>query len=101
MRGSGDMRRLASCAAGIAWSVLAFDAGAATQATAPAGGGLAAMNVTVDLKAGEVKVDGARIAIGLDRAMMPDDASTIVTEVVAIGEGKHVVHVRVPAKGGG
>ena len=79
----------------------AHAAGAPTmQATAPAGGGLAALSVTVDLKAGEVRAGAEKIPIALGHSLMPDVGATdVVTEVVSIGEGKHVVHVRVPAKG--
>ncbi len=71
-------------------------ASAATQATAPAGGGLAALTVTVDLKAGVARAGGDSVPIDLDRALFPTEAEVVV-EPIDIGAGKHVVHVRVPA----
>jgi hypothetical protein len=71
---------------------------AETRATAPSGGGLPALDVRVDLAAGFVEANGAKIAIGLDRGQLPGEHDVFV-EPIAIGDDKHVVHVRVPAKG--
>ncbi len=70
----------------------------ATHAVAPAGGGLAALEVRVDLKRASVQYGAAEIPIALDRAELPDDDGVSI-EVLAVGQGKHVVHVRVPARG--
>jgi HEAT repeat protein len=64
---------------------------------APEGGGLPALSVRVDLASHSVDVGGSRVAIGLDPTQFPAEADTKV-EVVAIGGGRHVVHVWVPAK---
>ncbi len=69
-----------------------------THASAPAGGGAPAMDVTVDLAAGEVRANATRIPIPLQHAKLPGDADVLV-ESIAIGQGKHVVRVRVPVKG--
>jgi hypothetical protein len=45
-----------------------------------------------------VLANGARTPISLERSQLPDENGVIV-EPIAIGQGKHVVHVRVPAKG--
>lgn len=73
------------------------DALAETHAALPAGGGLPALDVKVDLAAAVVQASGDRIAITLDRAKLPSSAD-VVAEPIAIGQGRHVVHVRVPAK---
>jgi hypothetical protein len=73
---------------------------AGTQATLPAGGGLGPLQVNVDLAAGAVLAGGARVPIGLDRELLPSEADVVV-EDVAIGKGKHVAHVRVPARNAG
>lgn len=70
---------------------------AATHASAPAGGGLRALDVTVDLGSATVDASGRTIPIALDRAKLPA-AEDVTVESIAIGKGKHVVHVRVPAK---
>jgi len=72
---------------------------AATRAAAPAGGGLPPIDVKVDLAAAVVEADGARVPIALDAARLPAEGDVSV-DVVAIGKERHVVHVRVPAKGG-
>src|SRR5579864_6556538 len=69
-----------------------------TTGSAPAGGGLPALEVRVDLAGGAVLANGARTPISLERSQLPDENGVIV-EPIAIGQGKHVVHVRVPAKG--
>jgi hypothetical protein len=70
---------------------------AETGATAPAGGGLPALTVRVDLGAGTVVAGALKLPIALDHAQLPDDGNVTV-EAVAIGAGRRVVHVRVPAK---
>ena len=64
---------------------------------APAGGGLGALAVRVDLAGRSVVAGGSAVSITLDPAQMPA-AADVTSEVVAIGSGRHVVHVRVPAK---
>ena len=70
---------------------------AATGVTAPAGGGLGAIEVKVDLPAARVEANGASLAIPIEAARLPDGAAVTV-EDVAIGGGRHVVHVRVPSR---
>jgi HEAT repeat protein len=72
-------------------------AGAATQVSAPAGGGLPALAVRVDLANRTIDAGGSTIPIGLDPAQIPPE-SDISAEVIAIGNGRHVVHVRVPSR---
>jgi HEAT repeat protein len=71
---------------------------AETKASAPSGGGLPALDVKVDLAGGAVLANGARIPISLDRSQLPAEGDVTV-ESVAIGQGRHVVHVRIPVKG--
>src|ERR1700722_20177450 len=68
-----------------------------TRAVARAGGGLSALDVKVSLPEAAVDANGARLHIDLDRAQLPAEKDVTV-EAVAIGDGKHVVHVKVPAK---
>ncbi|HXX70329.1 MAG TPA: HEAT repeat domain-containing protein [Polyangiaceae bacterium] len=68
------------------------------HAVAPEGGGLAALDVRADLDRGVVLANDLSIPIGLDKALLPAAASVTV-EALAIGLGKHVVHVRIPARG--
>lgn len=77
------------------------------RAVAPAGGGLGGVEVVVDAQAGALSVrrcgpgdcsdaGGAKrsIPIPIDRARI--DAARVTVEVLAIGEGRSVIHVRVP-----
>src|SRR5260370_2204441 len=73
---------------------------AETHAVAPAGGGLAALDVQVDRERAAVVANGAQFPVKLERSRLPRTADVVV-ETVAIGAGKHVVHVRVPAKDAG
>jgi hypothetical protein len=84
---------VASIAASMAPSV----ALAETHAAVPAGGGLAALDVNVDLARGVVTASGLELAIPIDHAALPAEAAVKV-ETVPIGQGKRVVHVRVPLK---
>src|SRR5215472_1278928 len=79
---------------------VARGASAATQAAAPAGGGLPALEVRVDLARAVVDAGGATIPIALERNQLPapDD---VVVEALDVGQGKHVVRVRVPARDAG
>jgi hypothetical protein len=72
-------------------------AAAETHALAPAGGGLAALDVSVDLGRGVVKASGSEIAIPIDHGALPAEGAVVV-ESVPIGQDKHVVHVRVPLR---
>ena len=76
--------------------LLASSAAAETHVTVPAGGAAPAFDVRVDLAKGVVVAGGAVVPIGLDHARLPTEKD-VVTEVVPIGGGKQVVHVRVPA----
>jgi hypothetical protein len=80
--------------------LVASTALAETHAVAPAGGGLAALDVQVDLDRVAVVANGAQFPVKLERARLPS-AADVMVETVAIGAGKHVVHVRVPAKDAG
>jgi HEAT repeat protein len=75
----------------------AVAAHAAEPVVAPAGGGLGSLAVRVELDARSVYVGGKAVPIGLDATQLPAMAE-VTNEVVAIGSGRHVVHVRVPAK---
>jgi hypothetical protein len=90
-----------ACLVGLACLVclvsFASPAWADTHVVAPAGGGLAALDVKVSLATGTVDASGMRVPIGLDRATLPAEENVTV-ESVAIGEGRHVVRVTVPAK---
>src|SRR5580658_3229329 len=81
-----------------AFLAFASTAHAMPTVTAPAGGGLGALTVSVDLTQGVVVANDLKIPIDLDRALFPDERDVVVESVV-IGGGRHVVHVRLPAKG--
>jgi hypothetical protein len=81
----------------VAALLLAQRALAETSATAPAGGGLPALTVRVDLATATVKAGNVPVPITLDHAQLPGDADVVV-EAIPIGAGRRVVHVRVPAK---
>src|SRR5580658_6191308 len=81
----------------LASSAATSPAVAGTHAVAPAGGGLAALDVTVDLARGVVAASGLEMAIPIDHAALPPEGAVTV-ESVPIGQGKNVVHVRVPLK---
>jgi hypothetical protein len=70
---------------------------AESRAMAPAGGGLPALDVRVDLGAGVVVAGGATVPIALDRDQLPAEGDVVV-EPVPIGDGRSIVHVRVPAR---
>ncbi len=82
----------------LAGSSMASVAAADVHAEAPAGGGLASLDVRVDLGRGAVDANGTVVRIELDRGELPPEAAVVV-EAIAIGRGEHVVHVRVPAQG--
>jgi len=84
---------LALLAAALSVSLVAR---AETHGVAPAGGGLPALDVRVDLQAGAVVAGGAKVPIDLAKGRLPPEAQ-VVTETVPIGSGRRVVHVRVPA----
>lgn len=96
-RALSSLRLLARLPGALALLLLSSPSAATTQVTAPAGGGLAALSVTVDLKGGVVRAGGESIPIALDRALYPEEKDVVV-EAIAIGHEKHVVHVRVPAR---
>jgi hypothetical protein len=71
----------------------------ATTVTAPAGGGLGAVEVSIDAGAGVLHVRrGAGavhdVAIPIEKSRIDVAAATL--EVLAVGDGRRVVHARVP-----
>jgi hypothetical protein len=78
-------------------SLVASQARAETTVTAPAGGGLPPLAVHVDLAAASVQAGDQKLPITLDRAQLPGDGDVTV-EAIPIGQGRRIVHVRVPAK---
>ncbi len=83
----------------LAALLLAPAAAAQTHVQAPAGGGLPALDVEVDLKARKVLVRGGR-DVPIDPRAAPEGAE-VVAEAVEIEQGKHVAHVRVRPRGAG
>jgi hypothetical protein len=95
--------------AGLALSPNA--ASALVDEVAPPGGGLGALAVHVDLVGARVQYQSCpqapcsvgpqspAVPITADRATLPTPGE-VSTEVVEIGGGKHVVHVRIPVLGG-
>jgi HEAT repeat protein len=91
-------------------SLLAQTARAAVDAVAPLGGGLGALAVHVDLGDGRVGYQpcpqalctvgpsSPQIDLKVDPSALPAPQD-VVTEVVPISGGKHLVHVRVPLRG--
>jgi HEAT repeats len=73
---------------------------AETHTVAPAGGGLRALDVAVELAAPAVNANGLTIPIPLERTELPSEQDVVVTQI-AIGQGRHVVRVRVPLKESG
>ncbi len=70
---------------------------AATSAVAPAGGGLPALSVRIDLAGGVVSAGDLRVPIALAADRRPGEGA-VVTEAIVVGDGRSVVHVRIPAK---
>ncbi|MGA3121595.1 MAG: HEAT repeat domain-containing protein [Polyangiaceae bacterium] len=70
------------------------------HAAAPADGGLAALDVRVDLAGAIVDSNGTAVPIDLDRARLPTEEAVSI-ETISIGQHKHVIHVRVPTRGAG
>ncbi|HEY5147477.1 MAG TPA: hypothetical protein VII82_11960, partial [Polyangiaceae bacterium] len=64
---------------------------------APAGGGLPALEVHVDLARGVVSANGVETPLPIERGALPAE-NAVVVESVAIGQGRSVVHVRVPTR---
>jgi HEAT repeat protein len=89
---------LVLAAAALARITVIGPAFAETHQTAPAGGGLPALDVKVDVATGAVTANGAKLPITLTSAQLPGERDVVV-EPIAIGEDRHIVHVRVPAKG--
>ncbi len=72
-----------------------------TAATVPAGGGLDGLEVKIDLEAATVATKktgsaGVTTPIGIDPSRI--DPSQVQIEVVGIGQGRSVAHVRIPDK---
>ncbi len=103
-------RVFAGFLAGLALS--AGLASAAVDGVAAPGGGLGALAVHVDLSSGRVQYQSCAqapcatgpqspaVPITVAKALLPTPGE-VVTEVVEIAAGKHVVHVRLPVLGGG
>jgi HEAT repeat protein len=84
--------------------------GSGVEAGAPAGGGLSALTVKIDLPKARVSYEAcsqapcavgpqsASVPITLDPASLPD-AKDVSLEVLAIGAGRSVIHVRIPSRG--
>ncbi|MDP9036286.1 MAG: HEAT repeat domain-containing protein [Myxococcota bacterium] len=70
---------------------------AQTSAVAPAGGGLPALDVKIDLASATVDANGTKVPIAIERSRLPQERD-VLAEVVALGMGKQVVHVRVPVR---
>jgi len=68
-----------------------------THVNAPSGGGLPPLDVKVDLVSATVDANGQKTHIQLDRAQLPAEHDVVV-ESIAIKGGRHLVHVKVPAK---
>src|SRR5215831_15900169 len=81
----------------LASAALPAIAAAETHVVAPAGGGLPALDVSVDLGRGVVKAGGAEISVPIEHGALPVEGAVIV-ESVPIGQDKHVVRVRVPLR---
>jgi hypothetical protein len=64
---------------------------------APAGGGLPALEVHVDLARGVVSANGVETPLPIESGALPAE-NAVVVESVAIGQGRSVVHVRVPTR---
>ena len=84
--------------AGLAASPRLAHADGPLRKVVPAGGGLDAVDVTIDGAAGVVRVarggHSKEIPIAIERTRIDKAASTI--EIIAVGEGRSVAHVRVP-----
>ncbi len=98
------MRRACSSlsAIGLAASFLALASPvlAASEATLPASGGLESLTVTVDPGARVMRFAAGKahgeVAIDLEAGEI--DAAKIDVASIAIGDGKHALHVRVPSR---
>ncbi|HSY22408.1 MAG TPA: HEAT repeat domain-containing protein [Polyangiaceae bacterium] len=105
---TAPMPRAFSLAMILGALLAARSAGADTLVHVPEGGGLTSFGVAVDVKKAVVAVswalpnrrDGESIQfpIGLDASELPDDDGVQV-EVIPIGQGRHIAHVRVGVRG--
>jgi HEAT repeat protein len=89
------MNRRLILGAALGSAVTSGAAFAGTSVKVPAGGGLGPVDVSVDVVAGTMQVNGAPRKLP---SMPMPAASDVVVEAVPIGNGKQVVHVRVPQK---
>jgi hypothetical protein len=92
-----------------ALTLLSQRAHAAVDASLPAGGGLGALAVHVDLpnrtvlrescprEPCAIRPESLSVPIGLERERLPD-ASEVTLEVFDLGAGKKAIHVRVPSR---
>jgi len=73
-------------------------AGAETQRTVPASGGLEALDVKVDLEAGVVRTKKGTATkdtpIAIDKSRI--DPKDVKIDVIGIGQGRSIAHVRIP-----
>ena len=92
------MHRTTLFAAAVATLLAAPTAFAEPHAAVAPGGGIPALDVRVDLAAQSVDANGARTEIKLERSQLPRQED-VVLEPIAIGQDRHVIHVRVPASG--
>jgi HEAT repeat protein len=100
------MRRAATVTTWVLGGLLARSAHAGTAATVAPSGGLDALAVTVDVAAGQVRYASckgtacATTAASPTVAIPPGDlaleASAVTVTDVAVGGGRHLVHVKVP-----
>jgi hypothetical protein len=87
----------AALAAVLLASLVPASVAAETHAAVAAGGGLAALDVKVDLARRVVTASGTEIPIPIEAGELPPEAAVVV-EAVPIGQGKSIAHVRVPLK---
>src|SRR5271165_2246693 len=73
-------------------------AAAGVEASVPAGGGLGALDVKVDLAGAVVVAGSTTLPIPLERSLIPEEGDVTV-EAVALGRGRKAIHVRVPVRG--
>jgi HEAT repeat protein len=77
---------------------IASAAAAEVRLSIPAGGGLGALDVRVDLAGAVVIANSTAVPIVLERNLIPDEADVLV-EAVALPGARKLVHVRVPVRG--
>src|SRR5271156_731992 len=81
--------------AAVSWASWAV---AGTHASVPAGGGLPALDVKVDLAAAVVRANSVEVPMGLEPSLLADEVQ-VVGEAVSLGAKRSLIHVRVPERG--